>query len=125
MRLPGFYHNKGEKQLSRIVDSSGDDRYSQQQIKDGLELELSENSKKESDRKKKVETGTSSPCGLKMGLYKGSRNRTLFRVACAMRGRGEYIFSAIEELNRLAEKCLPPLSEAEVKRLVNNVWARY
>ncbi|MBC7932018.1 MAG: bifunctional DNA primase/polymerase [Rubrivivax sp.] len=55
----------------------------------------------------------------------GSRNNELFRIACAMRGRGaetDEIESELDRVNRL--KCAPPLPSEEVTKLARSA-ARY
>jgi len=58
-------------------------------------------------------------------FVKGSRNNDLFRVACAMRGRGESMEFATQELFDLSAKCSPPLHHDEVLEIAKNVWDRY
>lgn len=54
-------------------------------------------------------------------ILEGERNTTLFRLACSLRAKGfseTAILAAISQTNE--ESCLPPLSDREVKTLVNS-----
>lgn len=51
----------------------------------------------------------------------GERNKTLFRIACAMRGAGaskEEIAAELQQVN--SSRCIPPLDEAEVERVATS-----
>lgn len=56
----------------------------------------------------------------------GQRNDTLMRYASSMQSRGDddlLILSALETVNKM--KCTPPLSDSEVKAIVESVTSRY
>ena len=58
-------------------------------------------------------------------IESGGRNNTLFKMACSMQSKGlsnSAILAAVMAEN--AEKCNPPLSEAEVKRLVESALTK-
>lgn len=61
-------------------------------------------------------------------IVDGQRNDTLFRLACSLRGNGnglsdEAIARAVEAENQA--KCVPPLPEDEVERIVASAISRY
>ena len=54
-------------------------------------------------------------------IPEGRRNETLFRIGCAMRGRGmdeDEILAAIRVVNR---NCVPPLEEGELRTIARSV----
>lgn len=58
-------------------------------------------------------------------LGEGQRNELLFKTACSLRAKGlteRELFAAIEAVNR--ERCVPPLSEREVKTICGSA-AKY
>ncbi len=51
-------------------------------------------------------------------ICEGHRNSELFKIACALRGRGQSKAEILAELLRVnGERCQPPLGEAEVRRI--------
>lgn len=69
---------------------------------------------------------SSQPTMDNSSIQAGTRNDTLFRMACSMQAKGFadfVIMSAILEQNRRC--CNPPLPESEIISLVNNVEFRY
>lgn len=56
----------------------------------------------------------------------GSRDDTLFKLACSLRAKDvpmDEIMAALQGIN--VSKCDPPMTEAEVERIVKNVCTRY
>jgi hypothetical protein len=119
MRLPGFYHCKDAPYPTQIIDLNWVHAYKLSQIKARLQLEL---------RLQKTATVSSRMMtngSQKYGATKGSRNDSLFRIACAIRGRGATWKYAVAEVMAYASSCNPPLPEEEAVRLLNHVWSRY
>jgi len=58
-------------------------------------------------------------------IVEGSRNERLYRIGCAMRGRGEGLVEIRRELQHVnAQQCLPPLDEAEVTKIAASAAKR-
>jgi hypothetical protein len=57
-------------------------------------------------------------------IPEGQRNETLFRVACAMRGRGRTEEEILAEISTINRRCVPPLSPIEVMTIAQSA-ARY
>lgn len=55
-------------------------------------------------------------------IPKGKRNVTLFKVAAALRGRGESPQAILNELVGInQQRCIPPLPEVEIRRIAQSV----
>jgi len=115
MRLPGFYHCKGKPFPVKIKQLESCKPYSLNSIRNGLELKLEEG-------ELTINDSTSNTLG---SLDKGSRNDTIFRIACSLKGRGESFEKATNELLSLNQCAKPPLADSEVNCIVKNVWNRY
>jgi hypothetical protein len=136
MRLPGFNHCKGKSYPVKVKWHNSLSPYFLEDIKDGLglelelELELGQHNKpivKSSSNTNNPAKKTVNNCckASSIRFSDGRRNDDLFKVACAMRGRGESKGDIRAELLLLNQKCNPPLSEEEVLEIVDNVWGRY
>jgi hypothetical protein len=130
MRLPGFYHCKGKPYPTTIKYHNHHSPYFLKEIKDGLGLELKQDKKlvvksNSSASKSTNKTSTDSINNSNIKFTDGRRNDDLFKVACAMRGRGESKEDIKLELLSLNQNCEPPLTRAEVLEIVDNVWDRY
>jgi putative DNA primase/helicase len=104
LRLPGFFHQKGEPFMVRIVEATGR-RYSVAEIIAVHEPIIEQ---------KKAEP-------LPAEIPETARNRTLISAAGRMRKQGfpvSAIEAALQELNRTA--CAPPLDEKEVTKIANS-----
>ncbi len=129
MRLPGFYHCKGKPYLVKVKWYNSRSPYFLKEIEEGLGLEL------EQDEKPTVKSNnsTSKPANKtspinnnpKERFSAGRRNDDLFKVACAMKGRGEVYEDIKRELLSLNQKCNPSISRDEVLEILDNVWNRY
>ena len=108
LRLPGFYHRKGEPFQVRIVELNEHPHYSIEQIVDGLGLTLDAPS-------------VVPPRGegeIARVFCDGARNDSLSRQAYSLRKKGvtvEAIEATLLTLNETA--CDPPLGEAEVRAI--------
>ena len=129
MRLPGFNHCKGEPYLVKVKWHNSRSPYFLKEIKDGLGLELEQcnaptaklNGSTDKPTKKTINNSHTSS----IRFSAGRRNDDLFKVACAMKGRGEVYEDIKRELLSLNQGCEPPLKKEEVLEIVDNVWNRY
>lgn len=54
-------------------------------------------------------------------IGEGSRNDTLFKIGCSMRGKGADFAEIEAELSKInAHRCLPPLPESEVQKIAHS-----
>lgn len=124
MRLPGFNHCKGKPYPVKVKWHNSRSPYFLKEIKDGLGLELEQCNaptvKPNGSAKKTNNSHTSS-----IRFSAGRRNDDLFKVACAMKGRGEFQEDIKRELLSLNQRCEPPLTKEEVLEIIDNVWGRY
>jgi hypothetical protein len=130
MRLPGFYHCKGNPYPTTIKYHNHHSPYFLKEIEEGLGLELKEDKKaniksSSSTSKSTNKTSADSIKNTNIKFTDGRRNDDLFKVACAMRGRGESKEDIKLELLSLNQNCEPPLIRAEALEIVDNVWNRY
>ena len=128
MRLPGFYHCKGEPYPVKVKWNNSRSPYFLKEVEEGLGLELEQGEKvavKSSGNKASKKRSNTSNKSLDTRFADGRRNDDLFKVACAMRGRGESYEDIKFELLSLNQKCIPPTTEREVLDIVDNVWKRY
>ncbi len=130
MRLPGFYHSKDKPYLTTIKYHNHHSPYFLKDIREGLALELEPNekptikpnSRTTNNHHKNTSNNNYIP---NTRLTDGRRNNDLFKVACAMRGRGESYEDIKLELLSLNQMCKPPLTKEEVLVILNNIWRRY
>jgi len=129
MRLPGFYHCKDNPYPTKIKRHNHHSPYFLKEIRDGLELELEQDEKTtvksssfSSKHHKKTSSDSYTP---NVRFANGRRNDDLFKVACAMKGRGESKDNIRAELLSINQKCNPPLTEKEVLDIVVNILNRY
>jgi len=99
--------------------------YFLKEIEEGLGLELKQDKKVniKSSRNKTKKTNPNK--NIDTRFADGRRNDDLFKVACAMRGRGESYENIKLELLSLNQNCEPPLTRAEVLEIVDNIWGRH
>ena len=130
MRLPGFCHCKGNPYPTTIMHHNHHSPYFLKEIEDELGLELKQDVKivvkfSSSAIKSTNKTSVDSINNSNIKFSDGRRNDDLFKVACAMRGRGEPNEGIKLELLSLNQNCELPLTRAEVLEIVDNVWNRY
>lgn len=125
MRCAGFYHHKNDPYPIKITSMHGDEPYTMDEIREGLDLvrpqriEIDYKSYTPSTYQGKY-TGT-----LRYGMTKGDRHAALVRMLIAIRKRGESIDYAMAEAMEFAASCNPPESTAEVQFQVRDIYARY
>ena len=125
MRLPGFYHCKGNPYPTTIKHHNHCLPYLLNEIKEGLGLELEQDEKANVKSSRNKTKKTKPNKNIDTRFADGRRNDDLFKVACAMRGRGEPNEGIKLELLSLNQNCEPALTRAEVLEIVDNVWDRY
>lgn len=125
MRLPGFYHCKGKPFPTKIIKRITFSPYRINDIEHGLGLKLEQ--EQTYANPKKLNTKKPQHYAYVTGdkFTNGRRNVDLFKVACAMKGRGETSANARSELLLLNQRCHPPVDDAEVITIIENVWNRY
>jgi hypothetical protein len=113
MRLPGFTHQKREPFKSEVFKYHDLQPWKPELMVKLLSLSLNGDAKKE----RIIDT----PTLLRTERFaKGTRNRSMISVIGRMRNSGligESLFNAAMEVNHL--RCDPPLSQDEIRRLVN------
>jgi len=121
MRVPGFYHNKNSRERVEVLESHDHDHYTYTELCRHIQLpqvqqwSIKNPVRRERDPNAKYGYGSSE----------GMRNNRLFRVAFAMRKRGESLGDAMNECIRYAQECIPPLPDSEAIHLVQGVWRNY
>lgn len=125
MRLPGYNHNKATSVPVKIVNLNRADQYTLERVKAGLGLILPSKEKKIRSSPQRHADKSLSSTYQATGLMKGNRNNALFKVASAMRGRGESFDDTLAEILILADECHPPFPHEETEEIARNVWSRY
>lgn len=140
MRVPGFWHKKGEPILTRIVTTSDLFAYTLSEVETGL-LQQGDvpsqrgqghsvanptvrlnNSRKEASAAEAGRIKSFNRQEALKGANEGSRDDTLFRLAWSCRGKGYgYEESKILVL-AAAAGCNPPFPEAEALEKLDRVW---
>lgn len=72
-----------------------------------------------------INAESKKPVDMSNEVPEGGRNDYLYRLACSYQGKGqsdEFILNAILDANK--ERCNPPLSEAEVRRIVESAKSK-
>lgn len=119
MRLPGFFHQKGEPFMTSIKDVNEGPPYAVADLIKECGLDLAAVQKAKSATRKSPLTGAVSD------IQEGSRNATLTSLAGSMRNRGmseDAMFAALCVENRT--RCSPPLDDDEVRGIAISV-AKY
>jgi hypothetical protein len=129
MRLPGFNHCKGEPYPVKVKWHNSRSPYFLKDIEEGLGLELEQNEKStvksSSSTSKRTNKTITSDNNSNKRFVDGRRNNDLFKVACALIGRGEPYENIKLELLSLNQRCEPPLTRGEVLEILDNAWNRY
>ena len=120
MRLPAFYHCKFDPFPTTIIDLNWNEPYSIKEVEAGLDLDLRRGQKRLSSSNAALFDGS-----YVIGAYEGERNNTLFKIVCAIRGRGESWDYAYEQAMRFAASCNPTLPADEAHDVLQNVWLNY
>ena len=112
MRLPGFYHNKKTPFLSNISSLNSNLIYSIDDIMFALNLDMSE-----------IVTGQDiASFAAQNSIPEGSRNISVFKFGCRLRGNGKGKEEIKEELWHVNQRlCNPPMSDTEVSRIVDSI----
>lgn len=111
MRLPGFWHQKGEPFQTRILNQNSVAPYPVEKIISALRLDLSP-----------AAPAAAKPVSQNMQIPEGARNSTLASLAGSMRRKGmsfEAIHAAL--LLENTARCVPPLPESDVRDIAQSV----
>jgi len=118
MRLPGYYHCKSDPYPTQIIDLHWMPAYRLSEVREGVGLDLLPQDVSRARVHRKSLQGV-------YGATEGIRNDSLFRIACAIRGRGESWEYAVDEVMAYASACNPLLPQDEATNLLKYVWSRY
>lgn len=108
MRVPGFFHNKREPFLSRIVEQHEGPPYAREDLAEALGLGRA----------------AAAPRTLSTTIHEGQRNDTLFKLARGLVYAGLEPAGVNQRLQKVnAERCEPPLCASEVDDIAANASA--
>lgn len=114
MRLPGFYHQKGEPHQVSIVETSDHPPYSLNDFKFAAERGTSPSDKDDS------KNGQYRNSISMEGVAKGKRNREIFRYACSRIAKGYKGGEVWTLVRQKAAACIPPLPETEAEKCLDS-----
>lgn len=124
MRVPGFWHQKGEPFQTRIHSSTITPPYTVSQVVAGLGL-VDSPAECRSTEFAPLGQSRQVPVTASGAILAGSRNATLASLAGSMRHRGmsfNAIYAALKQEN--IARCVPTLDDAEVRNIARSV-SRY
>lgn len=138
MRVPGFLHRKGEPFRTRIVSTHDAAPYALAEIVEGLlgvesiialmKPDSTTDARKTRVARQKAVSGTfvmGTPFDAveaQNGAPEGSRDDTIFRLACRYRGKGFGYQEAKILVLAAAASCTPPFPEAEALTKLDQAW---
>ena len=112
MRVPGFFHNKSERFLSRLVARHDGPPYSHAAMAEAFGLTLPDKAASAIRRT------------LPEFILEGDRNETLFNLACGLVRKGHDPAAVNQRLQQTnAKRCRPPLCASEVDTIATNASA--
>lgn len=121
MRLPGFYHRKGEPTLTTLRSIDTRPPYTVAQLTDGLALNSAPQSvNADALAGINIATDPDEPCP------EGQRNSRLASLVGRWIGEGKTydgLTAAASDWNRRC--CLPPLDDSEVRAVCVSIWQRH
>jgi putative DNA primase/helicase len=120
MRLPGFWHQKGEPFQTRILQENPAPPYTVADLMERLGLNTQPMAQTSGDT-------TALPLNFDRktaitGFDQGDRDDGLFRYACSLRGRGVAKEEARLLMLAAAAKCHPPMPEADALKCLESAW---
>lgn len=121
MRLPGFYHRKGKKFLSRIVEILDTPTYSVAQVKAALlptAVAMPAAKTKPADAPKK----SLNRLEVLNGVPEGRRDEQIFKVACSYRARNWDKEETKQLILEMAANCQPPFPAEEALEKLDQAW---
>ncbi|MBF0371588.1 MAG: primase C-terminal domain-containing protein [Magnetococcales bacterium] len=125
MRLPGFYHRKGEPFLVKVLDSIERNRYARSEFLEAFGINpdpepfCNEASKAKSTS---PHTDMISPAEILSGIPQGQRDEHLFKLACRYRKKGLSRSEVENIICNAAGKCNPPFPQNEALKKVKQAW---
>jgi putative DNA primase/helicase len=120
MRLPGFWHQKGEPFQTRILQENPMLPYAVADLMERLELNTQPTAKSSGGTKALL-----SPSARKSaiaGFDHGNRDDGLFRYACGLRGRGVGKEEARLLMMAAAANCHPAMLETDTINCLESAW---
>lgn len=110
MRLPGFYHQKKEPVLVKLLKENSFSPYSPNQLLEALGLDISPNQPDD-----EFSDTFDREALLTEGAQEGQRAIEMYKYACSLRARGITGIEAMALMRELNKKFKPPLSESDLK----------
>ncbi len=131
MRLPGFYHNKSEKFLVRIISIDNSRKYTLENIINAFDIKISDKKVNYSKHKTKIDI---SEISIERRLLvarkyadkieaasEGDRHATLFRFVAVGHDFGIPPEIWFDEVAKWNERCSPPFSDSELGYQYNSM----
>jgi len=120
MRLPGFWHQKGEPFQTRIINQNPVAPYA---VADLIErLEMNAHPTAQTAGITTPQTLTFDRKNAIAGFAQGNRDDSLFRYACSLRGRGVEKEEARLLVQAAAANCLPAMPEPDATNCLDSAW---
>ena len=128
MRLPGFWHRKGEPFLTRIVELRGAPRFTHTEFVHAFSISLATHDNRAADAENAnvthLPTAQHHKRTLPAIIPEGERNITLLRLAAGLVRKGHALQAVTDRLQRInAERCRPPLCATEVNTIAARAYA--
>ena len=120
MRLPGFWHKKGEPYQTRILHENAALPYNVADLIERLELNGQPTAQTAGDST--VQTLNFDRKNAIAGFAQGNRDDSLFRYACSLRGRGLDKKEAQLLMLAAAANCQPPMTELDAHKCLESAW---
>jgi len=120
MRLPGFWHKKGDPFQTRIIEEKSHAPYAVADLIERLELNAKLTAKLASDTKS--QTLNFDRKTAIAGFTQGNRDDGLFSYACSLRGRGVEKEESRILVRIAATNCQPPMAETDADKCLESAW---
>lgn len=120
MRLPGFWHQKGEPFQTRILQENLAQPYAISNLMERLNLNTQSTVQLAGDAT--VLSPNFDRQTAIAGFDQGDRDDGLFRYACSLRGRGMEKEEARLLVLAAAANCRPPMPESEASKCLESAW---
>ena len=114
MRLPGFWHRKGNPFQTKVMQTKSVQPYTTAKIITDLGLQLTPLPEKQQQ--------ASAPIAKMNGLEAGARDDGIFRYACSLRSKGMTMDEAKLLVLTAAANSQPPFPEAEALKCLSSAW---
>lgn len=127
LRVPGFYHTKGEPHLVKVIHSLEDEpRLTLQELRTRLGIPMPQPGEKNAAAPIVAGLGATSPVfdrgEVFEGIPEGGRNDSIYREACRLRALNLDFAEARVLVLAAAARCRPPLPEREALVCLDSAW---